>query len=83
MIASYLPGDIIYPIDIRVNGGTVQGFYGTNLTGVNGTITLYLNVNDVVSFNAYLSGSGSTGMTSSQRAVWGTGYTFLKATRIA
>ena len=82
-LAFFLPGDITYSVHIQVNGGHVQSFIGTNLTGVNGTIPLYLSVNDVVSFNAYLSGSGSTGMNEGQRAVWGTGYTFLKAIRIA
>jgi hypothetical protein len=81
--AAGLTGDIIYPTNIRINGSITHNFYGTNVTGVNGTITRNLSVNDVVAFRTYLTGSGATGMTASQRGVWFSGYTFLSATRIA
>ena len=78
-----LTGAIIYPTSISINGSVTHNFYGTNVTGVHGTITRNLSVNNVISFNTFLSGSGASSMTATQRAVWGTGYTFLTATRIA
>ena len=81
--AGALTGDIKYPTSIRINGNVTHNFYGTNVTGVNGCITRNLNINDVVSFNTYLTGANASSMTASQRVVYGTGYTFLTATRIA
>jgi hypothetical protein len=78
-----LTGDIRFPTTIRINGGITHNFYGTNITGVNGTITRNLSVNDVVAFRTYLTGSGATGLSASERGVWFGGYTFLSATRIA
>jgi len=81
--AGGLSGQILYPTTIFINGGNTHSFYGTNLTGVNGTITRNLSVNDVVTFSTYLTGSGASGLSASQRGVWFGGYTFLSATRIA
>jgi hypothetical protein len=81
--AAGLTGDIRFPTDIKINGTITHNFYGTNLTGVNGIITRILSLNDVVTFSTYLAGSGASGMTPSERAVYTDGYTFLTATRIA
>jgi hypothetical protein len=81
--AGGLSGQILYPTSIKINGSITHNFYGTNLTGVNGTITRNLSVNDVVTFSTYLTGSGATGLTADERAVWGVNFTFLTATRIA
>jgi hypothetical protein len=81
--AGGLAGQIIYPTEIKINGSNTHNFYGTNLTGVNGIITRNLSVNDVVTFSTYLTGSGATGLTADERAVWGVNFTFLTATRIA
>ena len=64
--AGNLTGSIVYPTSIQINGSTAQNFYGTNITGVNGTISRNLTANDVVSFSTYLTGSGSTGMNAVQ-----------------
>jgi hypothetical protein len=76
-------GQILFPTEIRINGSNTDNFYGTNLTGVNGTITRNLSVNDVVTFSTYLTGSGAGGLSASERGVWGVKFTFLTATRIA
>jgi len=82
--AGNLTGDIKYPTRILINGGTItHNFYGTNVTGVNGSIVRNLNANDVVSFSTRLEGANAASMTAAQRAIWSTGYTFLTATRIA
>jgi hypothetical protein len=81
--AGGLAGPIIYPTHIKINGTITHNFYGSNVTGVNGTITRNLSVNDVVTFSTFLTGSGATGMTADERAVWGVNFTFLTATRIA
>ena len=81
--AGGLPGDIKYSTSIHINGTIIQNFYGTQITGVNGSLTRNLNANDVVSFKTYLSGANASSMTASQRGVWGGAYSFLTATRIA
>ena len=81
--AGNLTGDIKYPTSIFINGAITHNFYGTNVTGVNGSIKRNLNVNDVVSFHTYLTGTNAASMTASQRNVWVNGYTFLTARRIA
>jgi hypothetical protein len=81
--AGGLSGQILYPTSIKINGSITHNFYGTNLTGVNGTITRNLSVNDVFTFSTYLTGSGASGLSASERGVWFGAYTFLSATRIA
>ncbi len=77
-----LPGHIVYPTAILVNGSTIQNFYGTQYTGVNGSLKRSFNADDVVTFSTYLGGEDSPPMTPFQRAVSFNGYTFLTATRI-
>jgi len=71
------------PTSVRINNNTTQNFYGTLITGTQGTIVRTLSNNDVVTIKTYLTGTNANTLSASQRGVYGSAYTFLTATRIA
>jgi hypothetical protein len=75
--------DIRYGTILLINSNFAYQYNGTNLTGIEGSKTINLSQNDVVSFTVYLAGADASSLTSSQRSVYGPKYTWLTATRIA